>query len=210
MKKILILTAVIILVSLSVYGQTTNPIYLGARAGLNLGNATLDPDVASGASKSARTGIAAGAYSEFGVAEGLAITAEALYVQGGFKESESGFEGTFKWDAITVPVNLKYKFAIQNSQVKPFIFGGGNVAFTMKSEFENPDGSTTDYKDSTESVGFGLQFGAGVEYEVSPGVNLFLDGQYGLGLKNLDKTSGGQSIKPTDIAIMLGLSFKVN
>ncbi len=209
MKKALILTAVILLVGLSVQAQTANPIYFGARAGLNMGNATFDPDL--GISKSMRTGLGAGVYAEFGLVENLAITVEGLYLQDGLKENTLLGDETVKLDFIQVPVNLKYKFAIPNSPVKPFIFAGGNVGFTAKGEVEDPSGATTDIKDSVESVAYGLQFGVGAEYEVSPGVNLFLDGQYGLGLKNVNKAGGGvESIKPYNIAVMVGLSFKVN
>ncbi len=209
MKKALVLLAMILLVSLSMQAQTaTNPIYIGARAGMNLGNVSLNPDLPSGVSKSSRTGLAAGIYAEFGIAEGLAITAEGLYSQEGVKLSAGGSDETWKVDFVKVPVNLKYAFNVPNSTVKPFVFGGGHVGFVAKGETEF-GGTTNDIKDSLESVSFGLQFGAGVSFEVSPGVNLFVDGQYILGLKNVSKYAG-QEIKPWDIGIMVGCAFKVN
>ncbi len=210
MKKALVLVAMILLVSLSLQAQTaaTNPIYIGARAGMNLGTASFSPDLPSGVSKSMRTGLAAGIYAEFGVAEGLSISAEGLYSQEGVKLSAGGSDETFKVDFIKIPVNLRYAFNIPNSTVKPFIFGGGNVGITAKGEVETTLG-TTDIKDSLESASFGIQFGAGVSFEVSPGVNLFLDGQYCIGLKNLSKYAD-QEIKPSNIGIMVGCAFKVN
>jgi hypothetical protein len=206
MNKALVLVAMILLVSLSMQAQ--NAIYFGPRAGLSLGNASLTPDLPADVSKSMRTGFSAGAYGEFGVAEGLAGTVEGLYSQGGFKESAGGVDATFKWDYIGVPVNLKYMFTMQGSSVKPYVFGGGNLALTTKAEFETPAG-TMDVKDSVESLGYGVQFGAGVQFEVSPGVNFMVDGQYNLGLKDMDKTSTGE-VKPNGIMIMLGVAFKVN
>ncbi|MBI1804826.1 MAG: PorT family protein [Ignavibacteria bacterium] len=185
-----------------------NPIYFGARAGLSLANASLTPDLPAGISKGSRTGLAAGAIAEFGVAPNFFIDAEALYVQGGFKATASGAEATAKFDFISIPISAKYKFMIENSNVKPFIFGGGNVGFDLKAEIES-GGTTQDVKDSTESVDFGVHFGAGIEIEASPGVNIMLDGRYQLGLKDIDKTSGGEA-KAQNILIMAGVSFKVN
>jgi opacity protein-like surface antigen len=188
--------------------QSTNPIEIGSRLGLNMGNASLTPDVSAPASKSMRTGFAAGLYSEFGVAEGFAITAEALYNQGGYKITSGGSEATVKFDQILVPISGKYKFAIENSTVRPFIFGGGDVGFTAKAEYE-AGGTSTDVKDSVESVDFGVHFGAGVEFEISSGVDLFFDGRFGVGLKDIVKNSAIEA-KPWNIGILMGVSFRAN
>ncbi len=183
------------------------PINFGARAGVNLGQASLTPDVPSNVSKSFRTGLAGGLYGDFGVAEGFFIDAEVLYQQGGIKLSSGGTDVTVKIDDINVPVSLKYKFAMQGSNVKPYIFGGGDIGFNVKAEDES-GGVSIDIKDSIESVNYGLHFGAGVEFEVSPGVNILVDGRYNLGLKDVDKTSS--EAKPWGIAILAGVSFRIN
>ncbi len=205
MKKALVLVAMILLVSLSMHAQSANPIYFGARAGMSMGNASVTPDIPD---KGFRTGFSAGAYGEFGLAEGVAISLEGLYSQGGFKVSSTGGDVTFKWDYIGIPVNVKYMFPMQGSSVKPYIFGGGNLAITTKAELE-AGGVTLDMKDQVESLGYGVQFGAGVAFEVAPGTNLLIDGQYNLGLKDMDKSSTGE-VKPNGIAVMLGVAFKVN
>jgi opacity protein-like surface antigen len=211
MNRFLLIATAVVLVAIMAQpaaAQSTNPIMLGLRAGLNLGNASLSPDLPAGVSKSNRTGIVGGGYAEFGVAEGVFITGEVLYLQGGLKETFGSTEGTGKFDFLVIPISAKYKFNIENSMVKPFIFAGPNIGLRMKAEFDS-GGQTEDVKDSTESFDFGIHFGAGVEYEVSPGVNIFLDGRYGLGLKDIDKTSGSEA-KARNISIMAGVSFKVN
>jgi opacity protein-like surface antigen len=211
MKNVLhIISAAVLLAVLVVplNAQTANPINFGARAGLNLGQASLTPDVTSPLSKSFRTGFNGGLYADFGVAEGVFVDVEALYQQGGVKiTGNPGGDITVKYDDINVPVSLKYKFAMQGSSVKPYIFAGGNVGFSTKAEVEAGT-LTLDIKDSTESVNYGVHFGAGVEFEVSPGVNILLDGRYGIGLKDVDKTAG--EAKPWNIAIMAGVSVKIN
>jgi opacity protein-like surface antigen len=211
MKKFVPVLAVALLLAVMAVplnAQAPNPIYLGARAGINLGQANLTPDLPSGVSKSFRTGIDGGLFAEFGVAEGVFVDAEVLYQQGGLKVSAGGADATTKIDEILIPISLKYKFTMQGSNVRPYIFGGGNVGFNAKGESE-AGGVTVDIKDSLESVDYGVHFGAGVEFEVSPGVNIFLDGRYGLGLKDIDKTTAGEA-KLWNIGILAGVSFKVN
>jgi opacity protein-like surface antigen len=209
MKKLILVLMLAFLVQFMT-AQTSNPMYFGARAGMNLGNVSLSPEnyFGSGVSKSMRTGLVAGAYGEFGIVQDFAITVEALYLQGGFKLSAGGGEATLKVDEFVIPVSGKYKFAIENSAMKPFIFAGGDIGFTAKSEVES-GGQTQDQKDSTESMDIGIHFGVGVEYEVSPGVNLFIDGRYAIGLKDMAKPTDVE-MKPTNIAIMAGVSFKIN
>jgi opacity protein-like surface antigen len=185
--------------------QSASQISLGVRAGANLGNFSLSPEP-SGVSKSARTGLVAGAYGEIGVAPSLFITIEALYSQGGYKISAGSVEATAKIDDISVPVSLKYKFPMENASWMPFVFAGANVGFNSKAEVE-VGGSSTDIKDQVESTDFGIQLGAGAEFEISPGTKLFIDGRYGLGLKDRDKSS--TEAKGQNIGIMAGVSFAI-
>jgi len=204
----LLIAAVFVQQSHAQETAAANPINIGIRGGMNLGNATLSPDVTAPVSKGSRTGLVAGGILEFGVAPSFFIDAELLYVQGGLKLTVPGAEVTAKFDVISIPISAKYKFMIENSNVKPYIFGGGNVGFNTKAELE-AGGVTQDLKDSTESIDFGVHFGAGIEVEASPGVNILLDARYGLGLKDIDKTAGSE-IKSQNIMIMAGVSFRVN
>lgn len=211
MKKFVPLLMMILLLAVAVpqvRAQAPNPIFLGARAGVNMGQLSLTPDVPSGVSKSFRTGIAGGLFADIGVAEAFFIDIEALYLQGGVKFTGGGGEATVKLDDIVIPVSGKYKFPIQNSTVKPYVFAGGDIAFNMKAESE-AGGVSVDIKDSVESLNYGAHFGAGVEFEVSPGVNLFFDGRYNIGFKDVDKRASSEA-KPWGIAILAGVSFKAN
>jgi opacity protein-like surface antigen len=204
MKKVLVILFVLLLVPM-VATQAQNPMYFGARAGLNLGNASVTPDLAS---KSMRTGLAAGVYGEFGIAQNFAVTLEALYNQGGLKTTVSGVDITWKIDEILIPISAKYFFPMENSAMKPFVFGGVDLGFVAKAEAE-AGGVAVDIKDQLESMDFGVHFGAGVGYEISPGTTLFLDGRYQLGLKDVAKDAT-MEVKPNNIGIMAGVSFKIN
>jgi opacity protein-like surface antigen len=200
-----------------VSAQVEKPVSLGVVGGLNFGNASFDPDLLSGYSKSVRTAIAVGGAAEFGVAEGLFVTGEALYAQRGVKVSVQNpfgggnIDGTFKLDYIYIPVSLKYKFNIPDSKVTPYIFGGPSIAFNTKSELEvtsSSGTSTMDNKDSTESVDFAAHLGAGIEIQASPQISIFLDGRYSLSFSDADKEVD-QSIKGRNIVVLGGVKFKL-
>jgi hypothetical protein len=207
MKKFAYFVVALALLSLacgcSTYAQT--PINVGFRAGLNLGNATLDPDVPSGVDKSFRTGLIAGGYGELGFAEDMFVTAEILYVQEGMTFSAGGTDVTYKLDYLEIPLAFKYKFALENSQFKPFVLAGPVIGINMSAKEED-----TDIKDYVESTMFGLQFGVGAQYQLDPSMALLLDGTFGYGLTNVAKDMGDQKINPWSIGIKAGLIFSVN
>jgi hypothetical protein len=137
----------------SLQAQTSTPVILGVKGGLNLAKASLSPDLPAGYSKSNRNGILAGGYAEFGIAEGLYITGEALYAQMGIKYSvpanlavppdllalvggniSGSADFTEKLDYILVPISLKYKFPIPESIVRPYVFGGPSIGFNLSSK----------------------------------------------------------------------------
>jgi opacity protein-like surface antigen len=214
MKKILIfcvIVAVTLFVSQSVLAQ--NPVNIGARLGLNFGNVSYDPDISSDVTKSMRTGFAFGGYGEIGVADNLFIVAELLYLQSGDKFEAGGYTEETKVDVFSIPISAKYKFAIENSSIKPYVFAGPNINFILSAKYKNYDGTEDDIKKNLESALFGIHFGAGAEFEVSPGTNLFLDGSYSLGLGDANKTQADeithQKAMFRDLGIKAGVSFKV-
>jgi opacity protein-like surface antigen len=217
----------------SVQAQTSTPVILGVKGGLNLGTASLSPDLPSGYSKSNRSGIVAGGYAEVGVAEGLYITGEVLYAQMGMKYSASASslgapvsgsaDVTEKVDYIDVPISLKYKFPIPESIVRPYVFGGPSFGFNVGSktlqeisgqlaqyaaQLGIPASSEEDNKDSTESINVGGHLGVGVEFEVSPNVLVFVDGRYSMSFTNVSKAAS-QEAKPRNIMFMAGVGFKL-
>jgi opacity protein-like surface antigen len=216
----------------SVQAQTSTPVILGVKGGLNLGNASLSlpPDFPTPYSKSNRNGIVAGGYAEFGIAEGLYITGEALYAQMGAKVSVPAsvaagvaiggtVDATEKADYIHVPVSLKYKFPIPESIVRPYIFIGPSVSFNVSSKFlveysgqiaqyVSPTSREEDQKDSTKSVDIAAHAGAGVEIAVSSNVSLFVDGRYSMSFTNASK-SADVDIKARNIMIIGGVGFKL-
>jgi opacity protein-like surface antigen len=223
-------------VAQSVQAQTSTPVILGVKGGLNLGNASLSPDLPAEYSKSNRNGILAGGYAEFGIAEGLYITGEVLYAQMGLKYSASasslgapaGVSGsadvTEKVDYVDVPISLKYKFPIPESIVRPYVFAGPSFGYNVSSKtlqeisgqlaqlaaqyYGMPASSEEDNKDSTKSVDVEGHLGVGVEFEVSSNVLVFVDGRYSMSFTNVSKAASQQA-KPRNIMFMAGVGFKL-
>jgi opacity protein-like surface antigen len=237
---ILLLTAFAFLVAAqSVQAQSSTPVILGVKGGLNLGNASLSlpPDFPTEYSKSNRSGILAGGFAEFGIAEGLFVTGEVLYAQMGVEVSApilvttpfgpEPVSGTLnvkeKADYIHVPISLKYKFPIPESIVRPYIFVGPSISFNVSSktlqEYSGqvvqylplagiPTSTEEDTKDSTKSVDVAGHLGAGVEFEVSSNVLLFVDGRYSMSFTNASKVTD-VDFKGRNIMVMGGVAFKL-
>jgi hypothetical protein len=127
-----------------------------------------------------------------------------------------------KTETLSVPILLKYRFSPGPS---PYIAAGFEGALVLSNDadytgttFKNgtvdqEEKSTTDIKEYTKSMDYGLVFGAGLELGLG-GANLVIDGRYYMGLANmLDTTSlEGQAtdddwIKSKAIVVMLGLKF---
>jgi opacity protein-like surface antigen len=210
----------------SVQAQMSTPVILGLKGGINLGTASLSPDLPSGYSKSTRNGVVAGGYAEVGIAEGLYVTGEVLYAQMGLKVASPAnpfvggtVNGTQKSDYIHVPISLKYKFPIPESIIRPYVFGCPSISFNVSSkvvteysgQIAQLIGQTSteeDTKDSTNSVDIAGHLGAGVEFEVSSSVLLFVDGRYSLSFTNASKMAS-QEIKARNFMIMGGVGLKL-
>lgn len=222
MKRLIVVTICCLVVLAPAILAQPN-IGIGAKAGINIANASYNPDLPAGFTKSSRTGFMFGGVVEIGLAGPLYIQAEPLYVQKG-----SVVEGTIGVDPFTlqpvtgksttkvgvfeIPILLKAKFPA--GPLKPYVFAGPSIGFLLAAtETEEAQGQSTDVdiKDQLSSTDIGLLFGAGAEFKVAPLVALTLDARYSLGLTDLSKTVPGEvahrSIKTTGIQILVGVLF---
>lgn len=159
----------------------------------------------------ARTGIVAGGFALIDFDGPFALQPEVLYVQKGAKVEieflEETASSTLKLDYIEVPVLAKFQIPLEGS-IAPNIFAGPAVAFniTAEQEGEGPDGSeTTDLSEVISTTDFGLQVGAGVDFDAGPGT-IMLDAWYELGLSSIP-SEGDADIKNQGIRITAGFGF---
>jgi opacity protein-like surface antigen len=221
MKKLLLLALVVLLVGAVSVSTSQVKFCVGPKVGLVMSNASFDPDLGAGVTKSSRTGIVGGAAFEVmfsGVPVG--IEADLLYAQGGtiLEQNVTVLGTTYnvkiteKLSFIQIPILLKGKFATK-SIVSPYVYAGpalGIVASAKELDEVSGQGSQeTDIKDQTSSTDFQLLFGGGAEFNVAPKVGLTFDIRYGLGLTNLIKDPGtsNASVKSRGLYFMAGAMF---
>lgn len=204
--------------------------------GVSLSNVSYkdDPDVTEKPGN--RMGIIGGIGYEFLLASSLGVEVDVLYHQRGLKYEEmrdgsvQDGEDTFtygdnlvlKTETVSVPILLKYRFSPGPS---PYIAAGFEGAMVLSNDadytfttykngsVDDEEKTSTDIKEYTKSMDYGLVFGAGLELALG-GANLVIDGRYYMGLANmLDSTALGEQssdddwIKSKAIVVMLGLKF---
>ena len=200
---------------------------LGLQGGVNLADASVDP-VPQGWEIGMRTAFMVGGVFNYNFSPILSLQAEPAYIQKGASidgtEMEGGmnikFESTFSADYIDVPVLLKASFG--NEQVKPFLLAGASVSFLLGDAKQTVDKATMNGQDVTnqipssekeqtikgKSTDFILNFGGGVMIPVGQ-VEIFVEGQYNLGLTNVNDEPAPEQpeVKNRGIQIKAGALF---
>lgn len=149
MKRSLVVLAIVVLVFVGSVSYAAAPFRLGFKGGINLANASFDPDL-TGASKSSRTTFAIGAIAEIGASDIVSIVAEPMYIQKAVELEGGGAKVILKPSFFEIPVLLKAKFG--TSDVKPYFFAGPSIGFTTSAKIEAALGGISvevDAKDST-------------------------------------------------------------
>ena len=197
---------VLFIVCLSSVAFSQTPMSIGGQVGLNLAGLSIDP-LQAGVSSGTRTTFGIGGVLEIGVNEMFFIQPELTYLMGGAKYTYTGGETDQNYDVLSIPVLVKAKFG--TGEIKPYVFAGPELGFTMKSE-QTVGTTTTDIKSNTASTNFSLDFGGGAEYKLNPSTGLFADLRYSLGLSNLNNVSGSATtVKTTGIQFFVGVKFGI-
>lgn len=221
MKRISILVALILLAfSVCAVAQeaTASKMAFGIQGGLGFGNASGDSAKAGpGETKKMRMGFLGGAFVEFKLGSQFALRPELMYVQKGVKyEADAGSEKlTAKVDYLEVPILFAWAPEMQG-KMQAQVFAGPYVAMLMGAKWKG-EGFTgadsifnteEDVKDSTKSIDFGLTFGAGFGYKVSPKGELFFNVRYDYGMTKIDDHAEPADTKSNLFAVLVGYKFK--
>ena len=121
--------------------------------------------------------------------ERWSLRTEPMYLQKGAQNID-GDNISFKGEYLEVPLFLK--LSLGSGPARPYLMAGPSVGFRLNTEviFDNAEiAGTFDADDVTESVDFGVDFGAGLSLRLS-GVSLFVEGRYDLGVTDVFK--GGE------------------
>ena len=203
MKKLLILTAIILFGFTNVKAQETN---FGAKAGVNFATFTGDGD-----HNDTRTAIHVGIMAEFMISDMFAFQPELMYSAQGAKYSdaqdgEGTYDGVFKNDYINIPLMAKYYVAEGFS-----LEAGPQVGFLISSieeyeEINTGEADDWDVKDKFKGIDFGINIG--VAYKLEGGLNF--GARYNLGFSDLNDDPeyfGDTNFKNGVIQVSLGYFF---
>ncbi|MDR0230220.1 MAG: PorT family protein [Flavobacteriaceae bacterium] len=221
MKKIVLSVLAVGAFTFTTNAQTPD-IKFGAKAGVNFSNLRNYEDKDFGLSNSMKTGFHIGVLAEIFINEKFSIQPELMYSTQGAKlklELEApgaslNVKTITKLDYINIPIMAKYYvmegLSVQagpqlgfltsaKNEFDSFSFSGFGLSISeeeIKSEM-----NLGDIKKDSNSVDFGLNFGAG--YELPMGV--FFDARYNLGLTKVNKADKG--IQNSVFQLSVGYKF---
>jgi hypothetical protein len=205
MRRLLAATTLTLALAVPASSQTT----LGVRGGVNF--ASLSGDVGD---VDGRTALNVGATAHFPLSDsGLGLLIGGFYTQKGASESAQGLTATVELDYVEIPVLLRYDFPSQGS-ASFHAAAGPAVGFEVGCSVSADDGGTSASVDcdeaglSTTSVDFGLVGGLGVDFRVSEGLIVTVDGMYNLGLTNI-ADSDEDDVKNRVFMLQAGVAFPV-
>ncbi len=194
---------------------------VGAKAGLNIGTLSVDPDPYQGATSITKGGVLGfmvGAVGELEFARMFAVQLEPGYNYKATKwEDTQGGKRTWSTGELQIPILFKVKFL--EGTVRPYGFLGPNLGIVLsardKIEGTQNSNQDVDVKNSTSSIDFALDFGGGAELKVAPNIFVTGDVRYSLGLNNLNSPPNLQpgeqsiSIKSRGFQVLFGVLFRV-
>lgn len=163
-----------------------------------------------------KTGFAAGAFANIAFTPVISLQPEVLYVMDGASENLLGIEINFNLDYIQVPVLVKFDIPVAGTII-PTLYAGGYVGFLSGAEIEasyQDDSESMDVKDYTQSMDYGLSFGAAIDVHLTS-LTLSFEGRYNYGLTTIDdgwaealeEEEIDLDIKNQSIMFMLGVGF---
>jgi hypothetical protein len=194
----------------------------GLQGGLNLSNVTeKDKDVTYSKDYKSKPGFNLGVTAEFSKSEKLSFESGLFFSTKGHKVEDTGIKITVNFNYLEVPVNVIYKIDLGSSKVflKAGPYFGYAVSGKVKANekiFDDANGNPTDEitikfgndkdNDNLKAIDYGLNFGAGVEFN-----QMTLGFQYGLGLANLAlDTSNSYKMSNKVMAVSIGYRFSGN
>lgn len=193
-------------------GVAAQDLMIGVKGGINSSNLSLDDS--EGLETSAKTGVVAGVFAEFGISDLFAIRPEGLYSSKGFEASEDATELELEVNYIEFPLLLVARLG--SSSIRPVLFAGPVLSFESKCSASGSEGgvevevSCDEFPGDpieTNSTDFGVAFGAGVEADVG-NVVLLADGRYTLGSSDIDPEASS-SAKNRAWSFMAGVGIKI-
>ena len=178
----------------------------GVKGGVSF--STLSADSSDNVDLERRTGVVAGAFVTWPIAEHVGLQLEGLYAQKGAAFDQSGVTGTTKLDYFEVPLLLVASTASSHSGGTSLqFFGGPSIAFKVSAKGSGSfQGQTVDVDipdEDIEGVDWGVVAGAGVTFG-----RISVEGRYTFGLSNVNgDPSDPTKVRNGSAAVLAGFRF---
>lgn len=202
----LILTLCLILLLSTVV--SAQKLQVGAIGGLNIANISSDMEDTD---TKTLTGFGIGGVLDWKLSNNLSICFQPMYIQKGatlelvMEEDEdfdlfSDIEGEFNYSYIEIPILFKY--SLTSGNIKPYLMAGPTIGILTSAELQmtmmDIVSFGVDIKDQSESLDYGIVFGAGVSIPIG-NPSLFVEGRYSLGLADVFK--GTEAVDEDDLEL---------
>jgi Outer membrane protein beta-barrel domain len=165
--------------------------YFGVQGGINF--ATLSGDGSN--ILGSRTGFQAGVDLDIQYSPWFSVMPELRYSQRGFSFANSNTTGSLNY--IELPILAKFNMA-PGSDLSPFVFIGPNFSFKTGGDAITIGGG------SFNTFDFGLDFGAGLQYQINFQTRAFIDFEYYDGLTDI---SSGSDLRNSVPEINIGFAW---
>jgi opacity protein-like surface antigen len=194
---------VIVFLSASVSAQVH--VRAGAVAGLSMFN-----EKTSGTTAlvyDMKMGVTAGVVLDVAFANMLLFETGAGYSQRGGQIEDAGSLKSHKLSYLAIPIHGKFKYALL-PVLSPFITAGLNVGLLLSAQ-ELKNGEYIDIKPSYSANDYGLEGGAGLEFNLTSSTP-YIEFLYYIGIPNIEKNPiGDNTIKNTGMEVKAGVKFKL-
>lgn len=175
----------------------------GIKGGVNFANMTISA-MGIGVTPKSLTGVHVGFVGDFELQNSLFFNTGLLYSLKGFKMSASGETLSESLNYLVVPLNLEYKFPL-NEKSKFMIQAGPYLGYALSGKNKN-NGESSNVRFGGEGgmkrFDYGLGFGAGVEFGA-----LVTSLNYELGLAKIVDSGGDGSAKNKVLQISVAYLF---
>lgn len=213
-------TATILGISLSVSPAYAQGLDIGAEAGLNVSDLSVDADGES-VDTSAETGFRFGGILRFDFSPVVGFQTGASFSQKGATDESTGTgpEAAIEFEYLEVPVLLNVNIPTGPAPVQPRLYGGGNVSFELSCDVTASgdgvdasaacDDPTSGLGVDTRSADFGLLVGGGLDFPAGPGA-FAVDARYEFGLTDVaDDDADVLEIKNRNLQAVAGYTISI-
>ncbi len=206
MKKISLILIVLQTLFLFNSLEAQHKIHIGLVGGLNLAQLDLDLEDQEDEDDlvlNNRVLFGIGGVLDYRFTDKISLIFSPIYVRKGSNFVNTDARQPFNWEFGYLDFHIFFKVTFGNKTIQPYALFGPNLGLLLSAR-----ASSSDIKDDFKDIAFGLNFGGGVTLPIGR-KNLFFEGYYNHGFRNISDHFLITSLKHKAIQIMVGITFPV-